>query len=176
MTDRIRGRLICEDRRQEAFFRHLLEPIFRNRLDVRISPSGDGAASAWVVKQYPVHVREWVRRRPTERIALVTVVDGDNIGTAGRVIELAQALTSANESARTPTERIAICVPTWSVETWLLHLGGTPNISESVSLKVQYERGGQGDLASLADALRDAKTSPLPSMQAAITELVRVRS
>ncbi len=120
MSERIRGRLICEDRRQESFFRKLLEPLFGTRLNVVISPSGEGAASAWVLKQYPHHVRAWVRRRPGERVALVAAIDGDAVGTAGRMAQADQSLLAAGEPVRGPLEPIAVCAPTWSVETWLL--------------------------------------------------------
>lgn len=175
MSERIRGRLICEDRRQEAFFRRLLEPIFGTRLNVQISPAGEGAASAWVLKQYPVHVREWVRRRPDERVALVASVDGDAAGTAARMAQTAQALGAAGEAPRQPAERIAICAPTWSIETWLLFLAGEPDVVESESLKQRFERGEGADLDVLAKRLREAQSSPLPSIQAAIVELKRVR-
>lgn len=175
MSGRTRGRLICEDRRQESFFRRVLEPLFGTRLNVVISPSGEGAASAWVLKQYPVHVREWVRRNPAERVALVAAIDGDAVGTAGRMAEADQNLLAVGEATRRPAERIAVCVPTWSIETWLLFLANEPNVDESQSLKQRFEHGADLDLDALAKRLREAKNSGLPSLQTAILELRRIR-
>jgi len=76
---------------------------------------------------------------------------------------------------RTPIERIVVCAPTWSIETWLLFLADEPNVDESQSLKQRFERGADLDLDALAKRLREAKNSALPSMQAAIVELTRVR-
>ena len=173
-TEGIRGRLICEGRTDERFFRKLLEPIFGKRLDVKISPSGEGSASAWVLKQYPHHVRDWVRRAPTQNVALVVAVDGDAVGTSGRMAQAAQALLAAGEATRGPRERIAICTPTWSIETWLLFLAGEPDVGEAESLKTRFERG-DFDFDALAKQLRESQNSALPSIQAGIVELNRVR-
>ncbi len=176
MSDRLRCRVVCEGRRDERFFRELLgQRLKRRDIDFKVAPAGDGSASAWVVAQYPQHVRTFIRSRPSENVALAIVVDGDQLGVAAREVELAASLALAGESPRSATERIALCIPTWHIETWLLALDGLSGLSESVKLKEQFEAlNPQPDLASLA--VRFFTLTPaLPSIVHARTELQRVR-
>jgi hypothetical protein len=55
-------------------------------------------------------------------LALLVATDGDRFGVEKRKQSLDQALLDAGLTARGPLERVAICVPTWSIETWLAWL------------------------------------------------------
>ena len=124
MRSRYRWFLLCEDRAQERFFTSVGEVLLGNRpLEVLKPPRGEGAAWAWVLSEYVGYVRR-IRRRPTENVALVAVVDGDNEGFLRRKQRFDEQLAQAGAAARGTREHIAVCVPTWSIETWIAHLSG----------------------------------------------------
>lgn len=130
--------LLCEDEAQER----LLRPVCRKRFgDVRVrrAPQGKGSACAWVISQYPREVRA-LRSKGLQRVGLVVVVDGDRSGVNGRRKELAAALGSAGLAPVGAKERIALCIPTWSIETWLLALTGDTSVDEARSCKREWNR------------------------------------
>ena len=53
------------------------------------------------------------------------ILDGDNLGAAGRVNELANVCQAQGIKPREKDEQVAILVPTWNIETWLAYLDGT---------------------------------------------------
>ena len=174
MNRRIRWQLICEDREHERFFYQLLVSRFGTRPDVRIAPRGEGNASVWVLRQYAIQVREYIRRRPRENIALIVVVDGDQEGLRGRMDSAAAALSERGEEPRKIGEPIAICVPTWSIETWFLWLIDG-DVDEESSLKDAFSRLPRQDLGDLAARFM-SKQAPPPSAAAAKAELDRIMS
>jgi len=62
-------------------------------------------------------------------------IDGDNKGVSVRKLELDRELVNAGVEARTPSEPIAVLVPTWSIETWLASLVNSSAYDESRPLK-----------------------------------------
>jgi hypothetical protein len=79
-----------------------------------------------------------LRSKNFQRLGLVAIRDGDAVGLAGRKVELEEELDSHGLERRSPSERIATPVPTWSIETWLLFLNGH-NVVETESLVKEYE-------------------------------------
>ena len=171
--DRVRIVLLCEDRAQER----LLRPQCRRRWgrDPRVIPlpAGKGSAEAWVRSQYAREVR-LLRAKGQENVGLIVVTDGDNVGVATRKAALATELQRASLDARSQEERIAICVPTWSIETWILGLNGTSGVVETVSYKSQRKP----DATAVKSAANAWPGSPagcrLPSFEDALGELARI--
>jgi len=80
---------------------------------------------------------------------------------------------------RDAADRIAIWVPTWSIETWLLWLNGDHAIDESTSLKnrVADDQQGRQLAKKAAEAWEPAhpeESESLPSLAAARIELLRL--
>jgi hypothetical protein len=140
---RVRVVILCEDRAQEHFFRRLCERLDR-RPRIVIAPKGQGSAEQWVRKHYRAEVQAY-RRQQHERVALLTVIDGDRYGVEARKKELEEALREAGFEVRQDDERMAVCVPTWSIETWFVWLCG---VLEEVDEGVQYKDAARGMAAS----------------------------
>jgi hypothetical protein len=66
-------------------------------------------------------------------------MDGDNADPVQRKAELDICLQDQGMNPRQVDERIAIPVPTWSIETWLLALLGE-SVDEATSQKREFER------------------------------------
>lgn len=176
MSD-VRGRwwLLCEDSLHERFAITLMDLLKFRRKPVKVfrPPQGRGAAVSWVIHQFPQVCANTTRQRPSERVALVVMVDGDNEGVAGRLPRLDEALRTAEQSVRKNEEPIVIFVPTWSIETWLLE--SDPSITEAVSLKSRLPEVTREHLRRAAHRIRQLDPDePLPSLRAASDELRRL--
>ncbi len=173
--------LLCEDTRQEMFFKRILVGlgVHPRAVTVRKAPASSGSAEAWVREQFAAEVRK-IRSRHVNA-ALIAVRDGDHIGVAGRKKELADRLAAAGLPDRGPAEAICLPVPTWSIETWLLMLVGEalPTDAEAVSLKHQWERSFTGKERHAMDTAAGAFTSGAcsgepPSLTDGRAELARL--
>jgi hypothetical protein len=132
---RVRIVILCEDRAQQHFFKKLSEQLDHVVLPrIQIAPAGQGSAEQWVRKQYPTEVRAH-RQKSAELIGLVVGTDGDRFGVDQRKSDLDQALKGADLPLRQDDERIAICVPTWSIETWFAWLCGLSHVDEATKYK-----------------------------------------
>lgn len=129
-----------------------------------------------MLRRFPDEVRA-LRSKGAERVGLVVVIDGDNRGARKRKEELAQALSAAGLSPVGPKERIAICVPTWSIETWLFALSGTATVGESRSYKRDWQKlsDTRGMMRAAVAAWQAGRTPvELPSFRDACAELERL--
>jgi hypothetical protein len=70
-----------------------------------------------------------------KNLALIVHIDGDDRGVTARKTELDSRLTESSLPARAPHERVALLVPTWCIETWMLHLAGIAQPPEDAKLK-----------------------------------------
>jgi hypothetical protein len=91
---------------------------------LHVSTAPPGAADAWVVGRYAAEVRLHRSQANHQQVSLVVLVDGDAHGVVGRHHQLANALHADLLSPRTAGERIAVLVPTRSIEDWLSWLAG----------------------------------------------------
>lgn len=165
--------ILCEDTQHEAFLRRFFSIIGwpKGRFRVERAPSGRGAADAFVRRKFVKELCEH-RRRRVDR-AVVVMVDGDARGVARRIRELDDACQQSGVPPRSGEDRIAVFVPTWSVETWLAYLDGetvTQDRKDYPRLRREGECGRQaGLLAEMcrADLLR--RPAP-PSLRAACDE------
>jgi len=136
----MRGVVLAEDKRTVGFFRHLLERLGYDtrKFHFQPAPSGTGAAEAWVRKRYPFEVKLLRSKNYQKSLCTIVVRDGDSSGVEKRKRELDEELKIAGLQRRTPNERIATPVPTWSIETWFLALLGEEAIGEDEPLKETF--------------------------------------
>jgi len=152
---KLRGVVLTEDRRTERFFRELLDSLgFDKRKFIFLTaPSGRGNACAWVRSQY-AHEVNLLRRKRHQRLCLIAVRDGDNVGVTVRKTEMDDALVEVGLAPRGKEELIVLPVPTWSIETWLLGLLAREPNDETISRKREFE--ALYSESSERDALRNA--------------------
>lgn len=140
-TNKLRVTVIVEDTRTERFSRELLCHLgFKRRNLYFISaPKGQGAADAWVRQRYVAEVKNQRSKNYQGSLRLIAIVDGDRHGVKARKESLDAALIASGQAARTQEEHIATPVPTWSIETWLLHLLGIA-VDEDAPFKPQFDQ------------------------------------
>ena len=124
MSRRTQLVILCEDTQHEAFLQRFFANMGweKRRFRVVKAPPGEGAADAFVRRRFVVELREH-RRRRVDRVVVV-MVDGDARGVARRIRELDDACRESGVPPRSGEDRVAVFVPTWSVETWLAYLDG----------------------------------------------------
>jgi hypothetical protein len=118
--------VLAEDSRHQAFVRHHLKRLGFGSHDVRWEalPLGRGCGEQWVRTRYAGVVKELRRRDSKAKTALVVVIDEDTGRGAGRVSQLAIALTESQQARRSSEERIVHLIPKRNIETWVLCLVG----------------------------------------------------
>ncbi len=169
----VRWWLLAEDKQHERFALALAPRLrLKDRpIQVFVAPSGRGAGSAWVRQNYARLARTTVRKRPGERVALIVMVDGDNVGVQRRKGELDAALRDASEPSRSAHEPIVILVPTWSIETWLLM---PPASTELQSFKEQLREPTHAHLEQAVTRLLQPSIDELASLRDGHGELRRI--
>jgi hypothetical protein len=170
----------CEDRRHEQFARELLSTQFsvhRKRMNIHVAPRGEGSAAQWVIKQYQIVEARAHAVRHQERLGFLVMVDGDQVGRAKRM----QGLCGGPDR-RERADRIAICIPTWSIETWVLWLTDGQRHARRLDEKESYrnvvDEREYGRLVRCAvqawDPPRPEESATLPSLDASRVELRRL--
>jgi hypothetical protein len=120
------------------------------------------------------------RRRSAENIALVVGTDADERTVQQRVQRLAEVLQEAGREARSPQERIAIWVPRWNIETWLLFLNRR-EVNEVANYKdqareVDIKAAAREFVRRFRQYIHDPGTEPhLPSLVSAFEETKRIQ-
>jgi hypothetical protein len=120
-SDPLRITLLCEDRMHEQFFAAICEEHGWRVVDRHVAPRGRGSAEQWVRKQIYERVLQHRRWRRENR-ALLVGIDGDKVGVSSRRDELDSELRSWDQPAIAAGEGVAVLVPTWCIETWILFL------------------------------------------------------
>ncbi len=182
MNREVRVRIVCEDRLSERFLGSLCERFHLRVIDVDVAPSGRGAGSNWVTKRYPGAVKLRRAQRHQANLGLLVHIDGDDCGVEGRKRELDHALEDGGLPPREASERIAVLVPTWCTEAWLLHLSGIAQPPESEKLKRNPVSAYQSELRRLASdttatikaAVQAWPSSAIPSLSDGHEELQQV--
>jgi hypothetical protein len=179
MPSRLRWTLLCEDRTHERFFRTVARKIFLRDGKVLVAPSGRGAASQWVLNATSNELAN-VRRRARERVGLLIVIDGDNLGLDGRITQIQEAVSAAGAARIEDNEPVAICVPCWSIETWLLHLSGTAVTEQQSYKSTATYHTASIDPRSVSDEMfrlvQGTSAATLPSLEHARTGFTRLRA
>lgn len=143
-----RVRLWCEDRAHETFARRLLQQkrIDLRRSDFRPAPKGRGSAASWILSQCP-EIGAQIRATKAQRdLGFIIIVDGDNQGFRQRLQAVKDGLARSGD---VDWGRVAILIPTWSIETWFLSLTRQV-VSEEQSYKSSIESVRLVQLATLA--------------------------
>ena len=172
---RVQYVLVCEDQQQEAFARRFLRQanIVRDLHQLRVerSPGGRGAADRFVQETYVAELD--AARRSHVASTLLLLTDGDAMGVEGRLRRLDEACERRGVAARSPTDRAAVFVPTWNIETWLAYLDGeTVEESRKDYPRLPRPRDCQRHVGALVEMCRQgALRQPAPkSLEAACDE------
>ena len=122
----VRITILCEDTQQAAFARRFLEfyGVHRRELRSLVCPPGSEAASKWVVDTFPKELSEYRRRRNSQQLALIIMIDADSETAARRQAWLEQACGDAKVPGRAPDETVLYLVPRRNIETWFAFLRG----------------------------------------------------
>jgi hypothetical protein len=181
LTDqgKLRVEIVCEDSEHEAFARRLFERWYRvgrRRIHFTKAPKGQGAASQWVTKQFPDFARRARANRHQARLGFLAITDGDSVGFAERKTELLR------HAVRESDDRIAMWIPTWEIETWVLWLTETrvngQHVHEGRSFKADVPPDRFRDLLQNAvekwNEPRPDEASQMPSLNDARNELGRI--
>ncbi|MEM6730300.1 MAG: hypothetical protein AAF658_02020 [Myxococcota bacterium] len=85
-----------------------------------VAPDGKGSAAQWVESQFHEFVKRARSKSYQRRLGFLCVIDGDHEGFSPRKARLSES--------RADAARIAIWVPTWSIETWVWWLSSRDGI------------------------------------------------
>ncbi len=177
----VRFTVLVEDRALERFVRECLYALGVHTREIRIVEflAGRGSAKQWIDREYPVQVQAH-RRRSSENIALIVGTDADEQTVQQRVQRLTEVLQEAGREPRSLQERIAIWVPRWNIETWLLYLNGH-EVNEVANYKgqareVDIKAAAREFVRRFQQFIRGTSAEDhLPSLVAAFEETKRIR-
>ncbi len=181
MKGNLRCSLLCEDEEQELLFRPILERLFRLR--PRVTPRRPNGGFTFVLARL-AHEARYLRQRPSEAVALLVVIDGDDAGFKRRRREVHEKLRSEGFDVR-KLNRIAICIPSRNVETWKLWLCGFLSDPDE---QTDYKTTRQSELktirrnqlleawfAPLSDEQRQLEETTLPALASGRAEINRLK-
>lgn len=130
--------VLCEDQRHEMFARRVLKRLgYSGRYDIFFKISDSGSAEQFVREQFATVLRSVRQRRSKAESWMLTVIDADNRSCADRISQFDDELASKGYDSRGADEQVAIWIPKWSVETWLLYLSSS-DIASHVTEKTSY--------------------------------------
>lgn len=176
--------ILCEDVEQRSFFEGLCKRLgFVSRvIRVLVAPSGEGAAEQWVRAQYPREVRAYRAKENHVTNGLLAAIDGDARGVISRKTQLDEALIASGLEPRQAGDRIATCVPTWSIETWLAWLCEVMDVDERTPYKLEpsYRRAREAGAISARGAIEGwfaaVRSGEPPSLADGRREILRLQS
>ena len=165
--------VLCEDYMHFNFVRRFLiqRGLEGRRIRGNVAPSGRGAGSQYVIKNYPDEVKA-LRSRAHLRAGLIAAVDADTNAVADRLRDFNDSLVESGQAVHSETERIALLVPKRNIETWIFYLRGN-RVDEEDDYK---RRVASADLRQSVEAFSDVCPSKVahiavPSLQRACKEL-----
>lgn len=126
--------LLCEDRAHLDFLNALCIQLKLEKVSTHVAPRGRGCAFDWVEKQFPARLRELVGKRYPD-VFLLVALDGDNEGRSGRLRRLRSACKNESVPELTHKDPVALLVPTWSIDTWLVFFNKWSVIPEDEKAK-----------------------------------------
>jgi hypothetical protein len=171
--------LLVEDEYLERFIRSALMTLGFRRHEIRVRPYPVGRnAKQWVTQEYPSEVHAYRREANHQQVALLVGTEADEQTVLERLASLDGALTAVGSNRRQNHERIALWIPKWHIETWLLSLLGQ-NVDEETSYKnalrdPDVAAAGKAFVDLLRKFRQDPTTNVLPSMKAAFQESTRL--
>jgi hypothetical protein len=170
--------LLCEDAQHEAFARRFLETQgwSTRRIRVEKASRGGGSAEQFVRERFPIELAAYRRAQGRVGQALIVFIDGDSDGVAGRLAQMDAGCNTAGQPPRGAGERVAIFVPTRSIETWFAYLDGkTVDEARSSYPRLERERDCARHVEELARmcSVRRLRQPAPSSLEAACDEYHR---
>lgn len=179
MSRQVQLVLICEDRQHETFARRFLEKAgwSTRRLRVEMAPAGRGSGEQFVRENFPRELAAFRSRSKNVDQRLIVILDGDRVGTVGRLKQLDQACQQEGIDPRLPAERVLVAVPTWNIETWLAYLAGhTVDEGRSDYPRLERPRDCQSHVETLWSMCQQGKLrQPAPASLVAVCQEYRSR-
>ena len=114
--------VLCEDKDHAVFAYRFLRHRTKHRVRVIYAPRGEGSGEQFVREQYP-HQLGALRTTHVNAV-LVVMIDGDIASVEERIRQLHESCRQLDIRSRTPQDRVALVVPTRSIETWLRYMDG----------------------------------------------------
>ena len=155
--------VLCEDKQQSVFTSRFLKK--KGWLpQVKGMPEGSMSGEQYVRREYPVQL-EIARKK---KLALIVMIDGDNLGADKRMRQLEDACRTQGIAARNKKDAVAVFVPEKDIESWISHLGVD---------KLRRERDCEPAVKKLSDICEKGK-SPAdfpPSLSRACDEWQQFR-
>jgi hypothetical protein len=175
----VRTVILFEDQAQETFLRRLVKSM-----GLRPERYVNCRNNVGVLQRLGEEVDALRQRNFQKNVCLVVMIDADDKGLQGRVMELLDRIaTDSSDGGRREGERIALVVPAWEIESWYVHLcvPAARPIDETKDYKPTPEwRALEKDLGAAAKqavdawALQAGRVDP-PALTAARAELERVQ-
>ena len=173
-------KILCEDQMHEVFVRRALVNLGFHRRDFLVSAVASkteyGGGEKYVRERYPQELRI-LREKKHQKLVLIVVTDGDNVGVNRRFKQLQESCQDCNIPPRQKGERVAFFVPTWNIETWLAYLDGQ-DVDETKRYypKLSFPSYCEPKAQNLADMCRQKQLrQPAPaSLQSACDEYQRL--
>lgn len=133
---RVRGVILCEDRRQSNLVRRYLKKagLARNAREFRDKPSPSGDAKNFIRQEYPKEIKELISKEDQRDLVLIVVIDADTHTVKDRFAWLHAKLENGELKAKSQQNRIFVLVPKRNVETWIWFLNGN-NVNETDDYK-----------------------------------------
>ncbi|HKH45106.1 MAG TPA: hypothetical protein VKM72_10625 [Thermoanaerobaculia bacterium] len=142
MQKNLRCLLLCEDIEQERLLRPILERRFRR---VYVEPRKPHGGVSFVLQRIE-RLAAYIRQHQQEAVGLLVVVDGDTAGLRRRLEEIR---ASAGFTGAEWERKIAQCVPSRTIETWIMWLCGEREVDEQTEYKAAFRRKvEQGTMSS----------------------------
>jgi hypothetical protein len=143
--------VICEDKQHKSFASRFLRSMGWKRHEIRIKQCSlrRGAGEQRVREVYTEELKN-LRSSHVNR-ALVAIVDGDTLGVQGRMRQFDRRCEEFKIQPRQEKEKVAIIVPTRSIETWIEFLKGNPVDETTTYPKLQYESECQPSVDKLVE-------------------------
>ena len=173
----IRIAIVVEDRMLERFVRTSLLLLGYQKREIRVecAPSGQGSGKNWVNGRIVKEVKP-MRVKADQRLAVLAGTDVDELEIAAREKQLSDSLKEDGTGDRNANERIAYWLPRWSVETWLLRLGGE-NVDEVTKYKHQVKKPDYKALAkAFIESYRSEDNLGLQSLAHSYGETPRIEA
>ena len=186
MSRDVRVVILCEDDQHKQFVKRFLGKYLRwsqrdlsKFLRVNMHQKGAGSAERYVREKYldelELHRIGNVMRND---LRLIVMIDGDKEGVEARLHSLDKSCSNKNVSLRKNSEKIAVLVPTWNIETWLAYLKGeTVDETRKDYPKAISSEDFQSCIEALVRMCRENKLGPPAprSLEAACKEFERLR-
>ena len=171
--------VLAEDQRHQRFVRRLLyrKGFKPHQIRMEPLPSGRGCGEQWVRDRYTASVHAYRARSAKAESGLIIVIDADTGLVDKRRRQFQNALSLHGLEDRRNDEAIAHLIPKRQIETWILHLTGTP-VDEDTdyhnSPEVDRETGSAADAFFNLITMTTIPTSTLESVVLAISEAKRL--